>query len=109
MSGLTPAQKRTLHTAPCCGHLIANHDGAGCLACTNDGERDLDPCMESPATIETTYEAVAALVAAERDRLSAAMHADLADRMRAVRRAGKTAAAAADNWLRYFEAKERAR
>lgn len=83
MTGLTPDQKRILHTAPCCGHLIANHDGAGCVACTNDVERDLDPCMESPATIETTYEAVAALVAAERDRLSAAMHADLADRMRA--------------------------
>lgn len=80
MTGLTPAQKRILHTAPCCGHLIANHDGAGCVACTNDGERELDPCMESPATIETTYEAVAALVAAERVRLLVALAAQ-PDRM----------------------------
>lgn len=56
---LTGAQKRALHHCPSCGHLIANHDGAGCITCTND----LSECDGLSPTIETTYQAVAALIA----------------------------------------------
>lgn len=59
MSGLTPEQKRGVHHAPCCGHLVANHDGSGCVTCT----ANLDECDVVLDTVETTYSAVAALIA----------------------------------------------
>lgn len=62
---LTAAQKRVLHSCPDCGHLFNSHDGSGCFA--YDDEPHGCTCDTTTATIETTYAAVAALIATVRE------------------------------------------
>ena len=56
---LTHRQKINLHKCTSCGHLLASHDGSGCVTCQAFGEPS---CAEWPTVIETTYEAIEALL-----------------------------------------------
>ena len=64
---LTADQKRVLHTCPGCGHLLDSHDGSGCSAYDDESLRCT--CDADSRTMETTYESVAALIAAREQAL----------------------------------------